>query len=86
MTPENDAQRPAQDPGQQPDENKSALAAINDSTVAKKANQALKSVTGTAEKSSVTPLLRTSSAPQSVSTTGWAISLVRRSPTSHFYR
>lgn len=36
MTPENDAQRPAQDPGQQPDENKSALAAINDSTVAKK--------------------------------------------------
>ena len=64
MTPENDAQRPAQDPGQQPDENKSALAAINDSTVAKKANQALKSV----------------------STTGWAISLARRSPTSHFYR
>ena len=50
MTPENDAQRPTEDPGQQPDKNKSAMAAINDSTVAKKANQALKSVTGTAEK------------------------------------
>jgi membrane protein len=57
MTPENDAQRPAQDPGQQPDENKSALAAINDSTVAKKANQALKSVTGTAEKVQRNPII-----------------------------
>ena len=57
MTPENDAQRPAQDPDQQPDENKSALAAINDSTVAKKANQALKSVTGTAEKVQRNPII-----------------------------
>lgn len=36
MTPENDAQRPTEDPGQQPEKNKSAIAAINDSTVAKK--------------------------------------------------
>ena len=50
MTSENDAKRPTQDPGQPPEKSKSPLAAINDSAVAQKANQALKTVTGTAEK------------------------------------
>ena len=50
MTPENDAPPPPADPAQPRDKKKRARGAKNDSTVAKKANQALKSVTGTAEK------------------------------------
>nr|VUD34341.1 inner membrane protein YhjD [Raoultella sp. NCTC 9187] len=59
MTPENDATRPAQDPGQQPEKSKSTLAAINESAVGQKANQALKSVTGRRKRSSEIRLLRT---------------------------
>ena len=57
MTSENDAKRPTQDPGQPPEKSKSPLAAINDSAVAQKANQALKTVTGTAEKVQRNPII-----------------------------
>ena len=86
MTSENDAKRPTQDPGQPPEKSKSPLAAINDSAVAQKANQALKSVTGTAEKFRGTRLLRTCCAQPNGLTTGWETSSVRPSPTFRFCR
>ncbi|MGR7785708.1 YhjD/YihY/BrkB family envelope integrity protein [Klebsiella aerogenes] len=57
MTPENDDRQPPQETGQQPEKNKSTLAAINDSAVGQKANQALKTVTGTAAKVQRNPVI-----------------------------
>jgi hypothetical protein len=80
--------RETPDPGSGPaaGKSKSPLAAINDSAVAQKANQALKTVTGTAEKVQRTRLLRTCCAQPNALTTGWETSSARPSPTSRFCR
>lgn len=86
MTSENDAKRPTQDPGQPPEKSKSPLAAINDSAVAQKANQALKTVTGTAEKVQRNPIIAHLLRATERLTTEWETSSAPPSPTSHFCR